>query len=1001
MRRVLILVLVFAVVFAVSCSSKKKENLTPEFEEQVSKEIKAEEGGKIESSDGKTAIEVPAGALDDDTTITMTIYESEGYKGTEDVDVITKIVEFEPSGIVFKKPVIITMASESDVDKKIVSAAVYNESKGKWSYDEHGAYALLLQSKDEEGAPVLTTAGGDPIMLNAGGDPIMMSAGGDPIMLAAAGDPIMLSSAGDPIMTNAAGDPIMNAAAGDPIMMTTGHFTAYTFIMLTPKEYVEPGDSDNEPAEKDDDEPVDDGDSDSEPARPDGNEPVDDSDTDTTEPDGDGPLDDTDIAEPDGDTEPADDDVISEPDGDTEPVDDDVVSEPELVYSKVLCTGKSICNDDNNQILCPAEGEDFYGQDAQYAARKGCIPHSYTTLPKPEEYNETDYIDQVHDNVTGLTWIIDMRERRLSYMNQTEDPCGEEYSEYSYLGSGWRLPTTKEVMTLADHGILYDALIDQTYFSYLSNIWTAERFIYQIDEGLVYGSYDDLDMALMWCVRGEEYGKVGEDTYEIFGEGNEKVVFDSSTNLIWQKEYAENKTWEEALSYCENLEYAGKGDWRLPNKNELMTLVDLSKEEGPFSSFPDMPADGFWSSTAYDYFDSYNKVLSDGYAWVTHFEGFVTHIPFFVDEKMIGDYPFPVESGNAVFSVRCVRSALDEKEEIPECDGSGIGSCRDASSGIVWSSRLYPEIFSSAVYTGEDYGSGYGGSGYGYGGIFFTAVMCRNLNENGSNKWRIPTIDELRTIIMDEDLKTAGDCGYYETSDCESLEPSKTALNDFGVLVSGSMQGEGSDWPMFYAFDVRNGNLPVIWDPPVSELVVRCVYDEGLDFKSAPYTDPDTGFTWSEMSQTVLTWEEAQDFCSAMNYDDQEHYWRLPTSDELETLNKAGKGTCTKYGNSGNFCFSGEYSIFGDIEEFWTGQDCGNGHVNFNFWEYTGYCYQNGEVDIFKARCVSDSPSPCAGDPCAGIDHATGCVPESAEEYSCACEEGYFWAVDECQLEQS
>ena len=119
-------------------------------------------------------------------------------------------------------------------------------------------------------------------------------------------------------------------------------------------------------------------------------------------------------------------------------------------------------------------------------------------------------------------------------------------------------------MTLADHSILYDALIDQTYFTYLSNIWTAERFIYQIDEGLVYGSYDDLDMALMWCVRGEEYGKVDEEMYEILGEGNEKVVFDSSTNLVWQKEYAENKTWEEALSYCENLEYAGKSDWRLP-----------------------------------------------------------------------------------------------------------------------------------------------------------------------------------------------------------------------------------------------------------------------------------------------------------------------------------------------------------------------------------------------------------------------------------------------------
>ena len=344
-------------------------------------------------------------------------------------------------------------------------------------------------------------------------------------------------------------------------------------------------------------------------------------------------------------------------------------------------------------------------------------------------------------------------------------------------------------------------------------------------------------------------------------------------------------------------------------------------------------------------------------------------------------------------NTRCVRSDLGEKEETPECDGSGIGPCRDASSNIVWSSRLYPEILYPQVYTGDDYGEGYGGSGYGYGGVFFAAVMCRDLNENGSNKWRIPTLDELRTIVTDENLKEAEPCGYYESSGCVSNEPSKTALNDFGLLVSGSMQGEGSDWPMFYALDVKNGNMPTIWDPPLSELVIRCVHDEDLDYKTAPYTDPDTGLTWSEKSEVVLTLEEARDFCSSMNLDDSQHYWRLPDDSELESLNKIDKGSCTKYSSSGNYCYSGEYSLFGDIEEFWAAND-----TYINFWELAGY--STSEYGLFKARCVSSSPSPCAGAPCSDDPHSAGCLPLSESEYVCLCEQGFLFDEDEASCVQ-
>ena len=71
------------------------------------------------------------------------------------------------------------------------------------------------------------------------------------------------------------------------------------------------------------------------------------------------------------------------------------------------------------------------------------------------------------------------------------------------------------------------------------------------------------------------------------------TVIDTTTGLIWQKTYVEDITWQDALYYCENLEYAGETDWRMPNMNELHTLFNYDKSNPP-SDFPDMPSSYFW-----------------------------------------------------------------------------------------------------------------------------------------------------------------------------------------------------------------------------------------------------------------------------------------------------------------------------------------------------------------------------------------------------------------------
>lgn len=80
----------------------------------------------------------------------------------------------------------------------------------------------------------------------------------------------------------------------------------------------------------------------------------------------------------------------------------------------------------------------------------------------------------------------------------------------------------------------------------------------------------------------------------------DEIVTDTKTGLVWQKSYDSGRTWKEALSYCENLTYAGYSDWRLPDKNELASLVNYERY-APASDFPDMPSSYFWSSSTYVY----------------------------------------------------------------------------------------------------------------------------------------------------------------------------------------------------------------------------------------------------------------------------------------------------------------------------------------------------------------------------------------------------------------
>ena len=896
MKRVLVLVSILMLIFALASCSKKKSH---DYKEQVSKEISAEEGGKIESSDGKTSVDIPAGALDENTTITMTVYDASGYSD-ENGKIVSKVVDFEPTGTIFKKPVIITMATDEKIEGKTISAAVYDEKEEKWSYSQ-GFYLIIKDGKNEAGDPIMqttdgkeisldngnltaggepimmTNATGDPIMTNAAGDPIMMSAAGDPIMLVssnAAGDPIMTNAAGDPIMigTSSAGDPIMTSAAGDPIMMTTGHFTTFTFISTDPRK-----EKPVEPVENDDDEPL-------------------------------------------NDEDETPDEVKDEDETPDETEDEDIIPEPEKVYSLVPCTGLKFCANNKDQVIeCPVnETADFYGQDVQYAIRRSCVTRSFETL-YPEE-NEDEYempYPMVYDNVTKLTWLP--TDISTEYEDNEHTFCDElEYAGHD----DWRFPTPKEIQTLTIKHITtqWGTVLHPVYFADFNNSFPS--YLLAVDEDNHY-CYDPEDGDIVpldgtsycnnvyyMCVRGEEYGKVDDNTYEIRGEGNEQVVFDLSTNLWWQKGSVSGKTWKEAFAYCENLNYAGYSDWRLPNRNELMTLVDYSKSgTDVVSSFPGMEAEEFITST---FIQIFPEVGYWTYKWIVS-----------MNNGAVRELDLEDEYGEElIYSVRCVRSDLDAApaDGIPECDEKiGYTPCRDSVNNIVWSMVI--------MEPGEE--TGY----YNWHGAI-AAETCTNAVMHGKNKWRLPTVDELRTLMKDDKLKSGGECGVTSLcleSNCSnngacSLEEDavlESKFFDYGMLISGDIiKDEDRAYNKVWVIDrypAGFSELSVFEDTysrgSIFSTVVRCVLDESLNNKEAPYTQ-DIGenktLEWSSVSQGILLWNEAAKYCRELEEDGHDD-WRVPEIEELYRLLKNGE--CEEN------CIpdlSGASTLFGDITPLWS-----------------------------------------------------------------------------------
>jgi hypothetical protein len=250
------------------------------------------------------------------------------------------------------------------------------------------------------------------------------------------------------------------------------------------------------------------------------------------------------------------------------------------------------------------EGDPLYGQDGHY--RSPARQHNYSF--------EGD--GTVVDEVTGLTW------ERCTAGLEGDDCAGGSvltgpweggvyYCDDLELGGydDWRLPSAHELALLFDYEGVGSAIDPAAFPNTVTGdpyFWSADEYVY--DWGCIGTCYWTVnfqaigsgptvgpeDMATSWygrCVHGEET----EMGYLLpSSEDGFRVVRDLYTGLTWQGCAAglagdtcgdgvvEQLDWQGALAYCETLTWAGTDGWRLPDRNELASLVNYLA--GPYTS---------------------------------------------------------------------------------------------------------------------------------------------------------------------------------------------------------------------------------------------------------------------------------------------------------------------------------------------------------------------------------------------------------------------------------
>ncbi len=193
----------------------------------------------------------------------------------------------------------------------------------------------------------------------------------------------------------------------------------------------------------------------------------------------------------------------------------------------------------------------------------------------------------------------------------------------------------------------------------------------------------------------------------------EDTVQDQVTGLTWQRRApVETFDWWDAGGYCAALDLGGRGDWRLPTRLELESILDVGRANPSIdiAAFPDDRKDLFWTSS---------PVLFSSLAYGIRF-----------DEGYVYDHD-PFTTG----AVRCVAGGAKAPAQRFELTSD---TAHDLATGLLWQ---------RAHTVAADW---------------VTALeSCEASDLGGYTDWRVPSIKEFYTIVEDTAIAPCIDTAVF------------------------------------------------------------------------------------------------------------------------------------------------------------------------------------------------------------------------------------------------